>query len=57
MQFTFFGLNTFLDVIEIPKPKKPFGRMGTLTGPQTQANIFIYLLDHAYEAPFENMEH
>ena len=23
---------------------------------ETQANIFISLLDHAYEAPFENMK-
>ena len=24
--------------------------------PQTQANIFICLLDHAYQAPFANMK-
>ena len=29
-QFTIFGLNAFLDAIEIPKPKKTFGRMNTL---------------------------
>jgi len=28
----FFGLNTFLDVIQIPKPQKPCTRLDTLTG-------------------------
>ena len=36
MEFSFFGLNIFLDVIEIPKPryrdtKIPVGRIDTLT--------------------------
>ena len=26
------------------------------TGPQTQANLFICLLDHVYQAPFANMK-
>jgi len=26
------------------------------TRPQTQANTFIYLLDHVYQAPFANMK-
>ena len=29
----FLSLKTFLDVMEIPKPKKPFGRINTLSSP------------------------
>ena len=37
----FFGLNTFLDVIEVPTPQKPFYRYGHLN---TKYKIFFHNL-------------